>query len=93
MGDNNSYSRWVEKGLVYKKDTLRERLRKNNNRLVRKHNTMENLLFYSKNIIAMEERMKQFNNLFKMLLHAHHEYNQLLGDYKRDKDIKMRKIS
>ena len=54
---------------------------------------MRNLLFYSKNIIAMEERMKQFSNLFKMLLHAHHEYNQLLGDYKRDKDPKMRQIS
>ena len=34
----------------------------------------------------MEEWMNQFNNLFKMLLHAHHEYNQLLGDDKGDRD-------
>ena len=25
MGDNNSHSQWVEKGLAYKKDTLRDR--------------------------------------------------------------------
>ena len=93
MGDNNSHSQWVEKGLAYKKGTRRERLLKNNNRLVRKHNTMGNLLFYRKNIIAMEEKMKQCNNLFKMLLHAQDEYNQLLGDDKRDKDPKMRQIS
>ena len=40
-------------------------------------------MFSSKKIIAVEEEMKQFNDLFKMLLDAHQEYNQLLGDDER----------
>ena len=34
----------------------------------------------------MEEEMKQFNDLFKMLLDAHQEYNQLLEDDERGRD-------
>ena len=30
--------------------------------------------------------MKQLNEIFKMLLHLHHEYNELLGHDERDKD-------
>ena len=47
---------------------------------------IEDLLFSSKNIIAVEKEMKQFNDLFKMLLDAHQEYYQLLGDDKRGID-------
>ena len=76
----------TEKGLAYKKETLRERRRKINGRLIRKYSTIGDLLFSCKNIIAVEEEMKQFNDLFKMLLHAHQEYNQLLGDDERGRD-------
>ena len=76
----------TEKGLAYKKETLRERRRKINGRLIRKYSTIEDLLFSSKNVIAVEEEMKQFNDLFKMLLDAHQEYNQLLGDDERGRD-------
>ena len=76
----------TEKGLSYKKETLRERRRKINSRLIRKYSTIEDLLFSSKSIIAVEEEMKQFNGLFKMLLDAHQEYNQLLGDDERGRD-------
>ena len=75
----------TEKGLAYKKETLRER-RKINGRLIRKYSTIEDLLFSSKNVIAVEEEMKQFNDIFKMLLDAHQKYNQLLGDNERDRD-------
>ena len=54
--------------------------------MIRKYSTIEDLLFSSKNIIAVEEEMKQFNDLFKMLLDAHQEYNQLLGDDERGRD-------
>ena len=77
---------FTEKGLAYKKETLRERRRKINGRLIRKYSTIGDLLFSCKNIIAVEEEMKQFNDLFKMLLHAHQEYNQLLGDDERGRD-------
>ena len=71
---------FIEKRLAYKKETLRERRRKINGRRIRKYSTIEDLLFSSKNVIAVEEEMKQFNDLFKMLLDAHQEYNQLLGE-------------
>ena len=76
----------TEKGLTYKKETLRERRRKINSRLIRKYSTIEDLLFSSKHIIVVEEEMKQFNDLFKILLDAHQEYNQLLGDDERGRD-------
>ena len=76
----------TEKGLAYKEETLRERRRKISGRLIRKYSTIEDVLFSSKNIITVEEEMKQFNDLFKMLLDAHQEYNQLLGDDERGRD-------
>ena len=85
-GRATRYRNLTEKGLPYKKETLRERRRKINGRLIRKYSTIEDLLFSSENIIAVEEEMKQFNDLFKMLLDAHQEYNQLLGDDERDRD-------
>ena len=48
----------TEKGLVCKKETLRERRRNINSRLIRKYSTTEDLLFSTKNIIAVEEEMK-----------------------------------
>ena len=54
--------------------------------MIRKYSTIEDLLFSSKNIIAVEEGMKQFNVVFKMLLDAHQEYNQLLEDDERGRD-------
>lgn len=63
----------------------RERRQKNNSRKFRKDNTIEDLLFSSKNITAMVERKNQFNDLFKMELYADDKYNQLLGDDKRDR--------
>ena len=54
--------------------------------MIRKYSTIEDLLFSSRNIIVVEEEMKQFNDLFKMLLDAHQECNQLLGDDERGRD-------
>ena len=76
----------TEKGLAYKKETLTERRRKINGRLIRKYRAFEDLLFSSENIIAVEEEMKQFNDLFKMLLDAYQDYNQLLRDDERARD-------
>ena len=80
------YRKLTEKGLAYNKESLRERRSKINSRLIRKYSTIENLLFSSKNIIAVKEEMKVFNELFKMLLNAHQEYNQLLGEGERGRD-------
>ena len=56
--------------------------------MIRKYCTIEDLLFSSKNITAVEEEMKQFNDRFKILLDAHQEYNQLLGDDEKGRDDK-----
>ena len=85
-GRATRYRNLTEKGLPYKKETLRERRRKINGRLIRKYSTIEDLLFSSKNVIAVEEEMKQFNDLFKMLLDAYQEHNQLLRDDERGRD-------
>ena len=76
----------IEKGLTYKKKSLRAGRSKINSRLIRKHSTIEDLLFSSKDITAMEEEIKQFNDLFKMMLDVHQEYSQLLGNDERGRD-------
>ena len=64
--------------MTYEKESLRKRRRKINSVLIGKYSIIEDLLFSSKNIVAVEEEIKQFNDLFKMLLDAHRDYNQLL---------------
>ena len=50
---------------------------------MKKCSIIEDLLFSSKNRIAVEEELAQFNELFKMLLSIHEEYSQKLDDDKR----------
>ena len=74
------------KGLLQKRNTLRERTRKINSRLIRKYGTIEDLLCSSTNKVAVEEEMNQFNDLLKMLIDVHQDYNQLLDGDEREKD-------
>ena len=74
------------KGLLHKKNTLRERRRKINSRLIRRYGTIEDLLCSSANKVAVEEEMNQFNDLLKMLIDVHQDYNQLLDGDEREKD-------
>ena len=74
------------KGLLQKRNTLRERRRKINSRLIRKYGTIEDLLCSSTNKVAVEEEMNQFNDLLKMLIDVRQDYNQLLDDNEREKD-------
>ena len=63
--------------------TLKERRRKINGRLIRKYSTIEDLLFSSRNAVIVEE---QFNDLFKMVLSVHKEWNGLVQDEERQED-------
>ena len=74
------------KRLLHKKKTLRERRRKINSRLIGKCGTIEDLLFSSANKVAVEEEMNHVNDLLKMLIDKHQDYNQLLDDNEREKD-------
>ena len=51
------------KGLEYRKDTLRERRRKVNSRLIRKYSIIEDLLLSTTRRMIVEEELNQFNNL------------------------------
>ena len=70
------------KGLLHKKNTLRDRRRKINSRLRKNYGTIEDLLCSSANKLAVEEEMNQFNDLLKMLIDVNQDYNQLLETMK-----------
>ena len=63
------------KRLACKCDVLCEIRSRINGRLVKKYATLEDLLFLTRNIVKTQEEMGQFNDLFKILLGAHEEYN------------------
>ena len=48
--------------------------------LARKCNAFEDLLYSSKNKLAVEEEMLQINDLTKLLISIHNESNELLGE-------------
>ena len=50
---------------------MKERRDEINGRMMRKIIIIEDLLLSNKNRIAVEEKLAQFNNLFKMLLNVH----------------------
>ena len=54
--------------------------------MIRKYDTIEDLLCSSKNKVTVEEEMNQFNDLLKMLIDVHQDYNQLLEHNEREKD-------
>ena len=76
----------TENGAAYKLQTLKEKRRKINGRLIRKHSTVEDLLFSSRNAVIVEEEVGQFNDLFKMLVSVHEECNGLLREDERQND-------
>ena len=74
------------KGLLHKKNTLKERRRKINCRLIRRYGTIEDLLCSRANKVAVEKEMVQFSDLLKMLIDVHQDNNPLLEDDEREKD-------
>ena len=61
----------TEKGAAYKLQTLKERRRNINGKLIRKYIIIEDLLFSIRNIVIVEEELVQFRDVFKMLLSVH----------------------
>ena len=57
---------------------LKGRREKTNSRLARKFNAVKDLFYSSKNKVAVEEEMLQINDLTKLLMLLHAEYNDLL---------------
>ena len=76
----------TENGTTYKLQTLKEKRKKINGRLIRKYNTVEDLLFSSRNAVIIEEELGHFNDLFKMLVSVHEECNGLLREDEKQHD-------
>ena len=77
----------TEKGVAHKLQTLKEKRRKINGRLIRQCSKSEDLLFSSQKTVISEEELGQFNELFKMLLSVHEECNGLHDeDRQQDKE-------
>ena len=51
-----------------------------NSRLVQQSETIENLMYSSRNYVTVEETLAQFHYIFKQLLLVHQEYHSLLED-------------
>ena len=73
----------TEKGKSFRLSTLKGRRENINAQLQRKSSTIEDPLFSTRNLVAVEEELTQFNDLFKILLGIHEEYNALLEDEER----------
>ena len=71
------------RGLAYNCNIFHERRIRINGGLIKKYATIEYLLFSTRNAVAVQEEMGEFNNLFKMLLSADGDYNALLEDEAR----------
>ena len=83
LGRGQRLKKPTSKGLEYKISLLKERREKTYSRLARKCNAVEDLLYSSKNKVAVEEEMLQINDLTKLLMSLHDECNELLGEEDR----------
>ena len=84
-GRSKRFRNLTPKGLACKINILCETRSRINGRLIRKYATIEDLLFLIRNVVTVQEEMGQFNDLIKMMLSAHEDYNPLLKDETRVK--------
>ena len=61
----------TEKGKTFKLTTLKERKEKINGRLLRKCGTIEDMFFSARNLVAMEEELTEFKDMFRTFLGLH----------------------
>ena len=80
------HQKLTEKGLSFKKSTLLDKRRKLNSRLLRLSGAVEDLMYSSKNQVAVEEEMAQLNFVFKELQQVHQEYQSLLSEVEKVDD-------
>ena len=80
LGRGQRSRKRTSKGLEYKISLLKEQREKTYSRFAGKCNAAEDLLYSSKNKVAVEEEMLQINDLTKLLVSLHDECNKLLGE-------------
>ena len=73
----------TKKGLEYQISLMKEKRQKIYSRLLRNCGMVEDLLYSSRNMIAIKEEMSQLNDLFKLLISLHREYGAMLSEEKQ----------
>ena len=68
----------TSKGLEYQLSLLHEEKRRLEARLGRKATAIEDLLYSSKNFIAVKEELTQYDDIFKLIIENHDEHCKIL---------------
>ena len=68
----------TSKGMQYHVSIMKEKRNKMHSRLTRKSTAVQDLLYTSRNIVAVEEEMGQYNDILKMLMSLNDEYAKML---------------
>ena len=76
----------TEKVLSFKKSTLLDKRRKLNSQLLRLSGAVQDLMYPSRNQVAVEEEMPQLNFVFKELKQVHQEYQSFLSEVEKVDD-------
>ena len=73
----------TKKVLEYQISLIKKKRQKMYSRLLRKCGLVEDLLYSSRNMIAVKEEMLQLNVMFKLLMSLHREYSAMLSERSR----------
>ena len=73
----------TKKVLEYQISLIKKKRQKMYSRLLRKCGLVEDLLYSSRNMIAVKEEMLQLNVMFKLLMSLHREYSVMLSERSR----------
>ena len=66
------------KGREYKLSQIKDKRQRLYSRLLRKSGAIEDLFYSSKNKVAVEEELAQFNDILKLVVAAHKECKQYM---------------
>ena len=64
----------------YKLSQIKDKRQRLNSRLLRKNGAIEDLFYSSKNKVAVEEELAQFNDILKLVVAAHEECKQYMEE-------------
>ena len=64
----------------YKLSQIKDKRQRLNSRLLRKNGAIEDLFYSSKNKVAVEEELTQFNDILKLVVAVHEECKQYMEE-------------
>ena len=85
LGRSQRIKKMTKKGLEDQISLTKEKMQKMHSRLLRKCGVVEDLLYSSRNMTAIEE-MSQLNDMFKLLMSLHREHVAMLSEEEQMKN-------